>query len=344
MRSLGRGPLPLFFDEVQRLPDAGLFLKGLVDRRPGVAIYATGSSSFDLEARTRESLAGRAVRHLLLPFSLAELAPGMEAPGDPAGTRTAEVVERILVFGGYPAVVRAERPESELAALVESFVIRDASDRFKVRNVAAFRKVLDLAAGQIGNLVNFSEWASLAGVSNDTVAEYVRLLEETHVVRLIRPFIGGKRAELTSAPKIFFVDNGVRNLIFGGFAPSRGRADQGALWENLVLSEMLKYSNPILDSIRYWRSKAGAEVDFVFESRGSQVAVEVKAGDARDSLTRSARSFIDAYQPPFFLLVNARRLPTQRIGRTEVRFITPGDFHADFRPLCRFPGGQESGA
>lgn len=64
----------LYFEEVQRLPEAGLFLKGLVDRRTGLRIYATGSSSFDLEAATRESLAGRAQRHLLLPLSLAEAA------------------------------------------------------------------------------------------------------------------------------------------------------------------------------------------------------------------------------------------------------------------------------
>lgn len=339
LQSLARDPFPLFFDEVQRLSNAGIFIKGLVDHKSGLPIYATGSSSFDLESETRESLAGRATRHLLLPFSTAELAGDTAGPETPAELRLAKLIERHLVFGAYPSVVRADSPEHELATLVEAFVIRDASDRFKIRNAAAFRKVLELAASQAGNLANFSEWASLAGISGDTVSEYVRLLEETHIVRLVRPFIGGKRAEITSAPKVYFVDNGVRNLLFGGFAPPRGRPDQGALWENYIFSEMLKYTNPLLDSIRYWRSKGGAEVDFVVESRGLRVPVEVKAGDARGGLTRSARSFIDAYAPPLFLVVNSRKYAPQQSGRTEIRFLRPVDFFNSFREIISATAG-----
>jgi len=65
----------LFFEEIQHLPEAGLFLKGLVDLKPDVPIFATGSASYHLKSKTRESLAGRAVRHYLLPFGLAELSP-----------------------------------------------------------------------------------------------------------------------------------------------------------------------------------------------------------------------------------------------------------------------------
>jgi hypothetical protein len=75
-------------------------------------------------------------------------------------------------FSGYPTVFTSETPEFALTGLVESFVICDASDRFHVRNPAAFRKILELAASQIGNLCNYSEWAAVAGVSVETVREY----------------------------------------------------------------------------------------------------------------------------------------------------------------------------
>lgn len=69
-------PMPgLFFEEIQHLQEAGIFLKTLVDLKPGVPIYVTGSSSYHLRSKTRESLAGRASRHLLLPFGMAELWP-----------------------------------------------------------------------------------------------------------------------------------------------------------------------------------------------------------------------------------------------------------------------------
>lgn len=172
----------LFFEEVQALPEAGLFLKGLVDYRTGKQIYATGSSSFDLEAETRESLAGRARRHLLLPLSLSEIG----AAGQVAGERErrgaalrrfdlAAAVERALVFGSYPAVHGAARPPEELAALVESYIVRDASDRFRIRHLAALRKLLQLAASQVGNLCNFSEWGSRGSESRTPGARRFRL-------------------------------------------------------------------------------------------------------------------------------------------------------------------------
>lgn len=311
----------LFLEEVQRLPEAGLFLKGLVDRRAGLRIYATGSSSFDLEAATRESLAGRAQRHLLLPLSLAEA--GAALPGTPLAQEEglSRLVERMMVFGGYPTILTSKDPRQELASLVEAFVVRDASDRFRIRNTAALQKILELAASQTGNLVNLSEWAALSNVSNDTVAEYCRLLEETHLIRLVRPFVGGKRAEITSARKVFLVDNGIRNQLFGGFQPAADRPDRGALLENLVFAELAKTVHPLLDRLSTWRSKAGAEVDFVVEHQGRLLACEVKAGDSRGNLGRSARSFMDAYQPEQFLIVNRKETPEVEAGATRVRWL-----------------------
>ncbi len=312
----------LFFEEIQHLDEAGLFLKGLVDRRIGRQLFATGSSAFDLEARTRESLAGRARRHLLLPLSLEEVAATFEGPRLVREAELGREVERQAIFGSYPSVFASARPRDEIAGLVEALVVRDASDRFRVQHTAAFRKLLELAATQVGNLLNASEWASLVGVSNDTVADHVRLLEETHVLRLVRPFVGGKRAEVTSARKVYFLDNGVRNQLFGGFGPLSDRADRGALIENLAFAELAKSTNPLLDNLAFWRSKSGAEVDFIVQRRGRLLAVEVKAGDARGQISRSARSFIEAYTPEFFLIVGSEPYPTVTLGSTEVRYLS----------------------
>lgn len=311
----------LFFEEVQALENAGLFLKGLVDRRTGRPIYATGSSAFHLEAATRESLAGRAHRHLLLPYSLAEIAASL--PGNTALRllRLEEAIPSLALYGSYPRVHSSNEKGQELAELVEAFVVRDASDRFKIRRPDAFRRVLELAASQVGNLCNFSEWAALAQVSNDTVIDYCRLLEETHVLRLVRPFIGGKRAELTSMPKVFFLDNGIRNQLFGGFAAFADRGDRGALYENLVFTEIAKNTNLLLDSIHFWRSKSGAEVDFVVRRNDGILAIEAKAGDTRGQVSRSARSFAQAYAPNQLLVVHQGERSEQQLGETRVRFV-----------------------
>jgi hypothetical protein len=316
-------PVSLFFEEIQRLPEAGLFLKGMADRKIGVPIYATGSSSFDLESKTRESLAGRATRRLLLPFSLSEVSQTKKTTTPVLKNQfREEQLGRMLWAGGYPTAFLAGDPERELAALVEAFIIRDASDRFRIKNPVAFRKLLELAASQIGNLCNFSHWASITGISNDTVAEHVSLLEDTHILRLIRPFFGGKRAEIKSAPKVFFVDNGIRNIFFGGFQPLDTRSDRGQLIENFAFTEIIKVIHPLLDSVRYWRSKAGAEVDFVIEHQGRLAACEIKAGDPRERIPRSSLSFIEAYQPEMFVIVGNSEHPARKVGKTLVRFET----------------------
>ena len=283
-----------------------------------------------MEAETRESLAGRARRQLLLPFSVPEVAAASFEPTDAAGNRkgselqrveTAEIIERLMVVGGYPPVHLSSEPREELANLVESYVVRDASDRFRIRHIAALRKILELAASQVGNLCNFSEWGALAGISYDTVIEYCRILEETHIIRLLRPFVGGKRAELTKMPKIYFLDNGVRNQLFGGFGAARQRSDRGALVENLVFTELTKNLNPLLDTIRFWRSKSKAEVDFVIEHQGRLLACEVKVGDARGRISRSARSFLAAYRPQRLLIVHGGPPGNIEVEGTPVEFL-----------------------
>jgi len=222
------------------------------------------------------------------------------------GLRLDEAIGRMLLFGSYPAVHPLEDPRAEIAGLVESFVVRDASDRFRIQHVSALRKILRLAASQVGNLVNFSDWATIAGVSVDTVQDYCQILEDTHVLRFVRPFVGGKRAEITRAPKVFFLDNGIRNQIFGGFEARRDRPDAGTLFENLLFTELAKRLNPLLDGLHYWRSKSNAEIDFVIERQGRIIAIEAKSGRPHGPISRSARSFVSAYRPEALWIVHRR--------------------------------------
>lgn len=229
---------------------------------------------------------------------------------------------RICCYGaGYPEVVLHNDKERILARLVEAFVLRDASDLYQIRRPDAFRRLLSPAASQIGNMVNFSNWAETLAVSVNTVIEYVNLLGESHVVKLVYPFVGGKRAEITSTPKIFFLDNGLRNLLFGGFAHADGRADRGALTENLVLCELCKHTDPLLHTISFWRSTSGAEVDFVVRTQEKLLAVEVKAGPLkRPRVSRSLRSFVQAYHPDIALILNDTLVDSMEIEGRPVVF------------------------
>lgn len=299
---------PVLWEEAQHLDDAGLLLKGLIDLGVRNPLYVTGSSSYHLRARTRESLAGRAVRTMMHPLGLHELAACVEPQA--ALFRASVIRERALelaVWGGYPEVVTSPSKLDVLAHLLEAFIVRDASDLFKIKHLDAFRKLLILIAGQVGNLVNASEWAGHCGVARDTIQSYVDLLIETHVLHRVSPFAGGKRAEVTHQPKVYFCDNGVLNVVARRFTPFDERADRGALFESFVGAEIRKHLDLLhpMDALRYWRSTSKAEVDFVVERLDGLVAFECKATALRrPKLSRSARSFIDAYRPRRFTVVN----------------------------------------
>jgi predicted AAA+ superfamily ATPase len=315
----------LLFEEVQHLGEAPLFIKGLVDLDKKRRIIATGNSSFELGARTRESLAGRARRIQLLPFSLQEVGSVVPAGLAPAirDLRLRDLWEKLVVTGGYPEPWFDPAPAAALRYLVEAFVLKDTSDLHKIERPSVFRKLLELAAADIGNLVNLTDWAALAQASRNTVGRYLEIAEEAHVLRLVPPFAGGKRSEVTGTPKVFFLDNGLRNAVFGGFKASLERSDRGALWENAVFNELAKRLE-LLDEIRFWRSKSGAEVDFVIQRGERMVAIEVKAAElARPLVSRGTHSFLEAYRPACLGVVNASlRLDTVEEG-VPVRFVRP---------------------
>ncbi len=313
----------VFIDEAQRLPEAGTFVKGLIDAKRGLNVIVTGSSAFHLQARTRESLAGRAVRSLLLPFSLGELAAQEPTPLPlVVRERAARAYERQQLIGSYPAVWT--RPDSEriLSDLIEAFVIRDASDRFRIQRPDAFRGLLQLAAGQVGQMVNLSEWAGILGIAASTVREYLHLLEESWILKLLPAFAGGRRREITSAARVHFYDMGIRNMLLGaaGLDLAR-RPDRGALAEGWVFSELAK-TLPQGWLLYYWRAKGGAEMDFVITRGERLIGVEVKAA-GRAGLSRSTRSFIDAYTPECVVLAGGLDVePTEtRHGETVIRTI-----------------------
>ncbi|HBZ57208.1 MAG TPA: hypothetical protein DEO88_17540 [Syntrophobacteraceae bacterium] len=318
----------LFLDEAQHLTDAGLFVKGLVDSRLNIPILVTGSSSFHLMSKTRESLAGRADRLRLLPFSLHELM-GRDNFVNPVAARSLSesIFRRQMIHGGYPAIYLVPMDQDRLrllSDLTEALILRDASDLFRIKRVDVFRKLLTLLAGQTGSLVNYSELASICHADAATIHAYVEILEESHIVKVVRPFAGGKRRELTTASKVFFIDIGIRNQLLNAFTMDISlRTDKGALMENWAFSELYKRM-PLTSAIYFWRSKGGGEVDFVVEHSGRIMAMETKAAALdRPRLSRSARSFIAAYKPEKFMVLNRSLEATLTLDDFSIDFLTP---------------------
>ena len=176
--------------------------------------------------------------------------------------------------------------------------------------------------------MNLSELASICSVDVGTVSAFIEILSEGHIVERIQPFAGGRRREITGTPKIFFIDNGIRNQLLNNFSQDLDlRTDKGQILENWVFTEIHKVL-PLLSSLKFWRSKAKAEVDFVIEHANRVYALEVKfASLARPKLSRSAWSFVSAYKPKKFAVLNMSLEQRALVKDVEVDFLTPYSLH-----------------
>ena len=196
----------------------------------------------------------------------------------------------------------------------------------KIKNAISFNKLVSLLAAQTGKLLNINQLAMDTAVDVKTLNHYLDILENTFIIKLIKPFFTNFKKELIKMPKIYFLDNGIRNFALSRFDDLEKRVDKGELFENLVAGELLKMIK-LPHSLHYWRSLQKAEVDFVVrKGDGEIIPIEVKAQKMdKIIISRSYRSFLSKYNPRKALLVNYNMKKKQKIGKTNLDILTIAD-------------------
>lgn len=328
----------VFVDEAQKAKEAGVFFKGVYDSDLPVKLILTGSSSLEIRSKIHESLTGRKRVFHLLPFSFLEILNYRNSELYNLVVSRKKIfaydLEKILnlffdysVFGGYPQTVLVEDDEEKTEYLKEifnSYIEKDIIGFLRIENESNFSKLVKLLAAQIGSLINVAELSSLVNTDRYTIGRYLLNLEKTFVVYNLKPFFSNPRQELVKASKIYFIDNGLRNLSLENFnKPFAGRQDKGALLENAVLKELLLLKHLKNFNLKFWRSKQKAEVDFIIEQGIDILPIEIKSNLSSAKLEASLLGFISRYQPKKALVVNLGYRGVKKIGKTEVFFIYP---------------------
>ena len=281
----------LFIDEAQRIPDIGINLKIIFDNMPGMKILVTGSSSFELANQVKEPLTGRTATLKLMPLSLQEIKQN---------TNIFDIQQRLeefMIFGLYPEITHysnASEKEKYMTELSSSYLYKDVLELSNIRNSSKISSLLKLLAFQIGKEVSLNEIGQSLGMSQETVSSYIDLLEKSFIVFRLSGFSRNLRKEVGKRDKIYFWDLGVRNCIIQNFASLTIRNDVGEMWENLMVTERIKYlSNNQLNANSYfWRTYTGAEIDYVEEKNGELFAYEIKYSKARK---KAPQTWIENY-------------------------------------------------
>jgi uncharacterized protein len=289
----------LFVDEAQKVPNIGINLKLIVDTIQEVAVFVTGSSSFDLRNKIGEPLVGRARYYYLYPLAL------METGADDY-LKQKEMLEEQLIYGFYPQVYSAETIEQkriELESIRDGYLLRDILELDNLKDRLFIFNLLRLIAFRIGKDISYSELASNLNVNKRTVMRYLELLEKSFVVFSHNGFSRNLRKEYSKSPRYYFWDNGILNSLISNYNRLGLRDDIGRLWENYCISERIKYQKykKISSNNYFWRTYDKKEIDMIEEREGKLYAYECKYSKKS---ARPPRDFVDSYPGSEFSVIN----------------------------------------
>lgn len=280
----------LLLDEFQFIQGISTMLKLLTDKYDDLRILCSGSSSLDILQNIEESLAGRVrvIEVLSLSFSeyllfkdekLWKLQQELQDGNDEALVAPLQqVYEEYLIYGGLPRTALTNNPQEKVELLndiYQTYLLNDVRHYIANEHFVGFNKLLRLLAVQIGNLVNVNDLSRESGLPYARCEEYIYLLQKMYIIKLVEPFFTNKRKVIGKMNKVYFCDLGLRNIIYNSFNEIGFRTDNGALFENYVLLELWR-NRQASDTIYFYRTQNGTEVDYVLNGALRKLAVECK--------------------------------------------------------------------
>ena len=268
----------VLIDEVQRIPALLDGIQAIVDGHPRrFRFLLSGSSGRKLRRGHANLLPGRIVLHHLHPLLAREMGADFN-------------LSRVLAHGSLPGIYANADPESRSSTLrsyVDAYLREEVQAEALVRDIGGYARLLDLAAASSGRIINLHALSRDAAIGYETARRYLDVLEDTLILFRIPAWSGSDRASLVAHPKVLLFDIGVRNAILRRPLDRPLDDERGLLLEHLVGLELRRREGSIWPEARvqHFRTRRGAEVDFVLSVGRELWAIEVKGSrhvDARD--------------------------------------------------------------
>lgn len=202
-----------------------------------VDVYVTGSNSKMLSKDIDTNFADRGFQIRLRPFSFAEYCEARNLEDKAAA------LADYLVWGGMPVAVAEDDPKARaryLESLFDEVYASDISKRYRLRDDYVLMRLIEVLSSATGSLTNphrlrnSLESVLKARLSDHTVANYIKFLEDAFLFSEARRWdVRGKRY-LDFPLKYYSEDPGLRNarLGFRDIEPSH-------MLENVIYNELL---------------------------------------------------------------------------------------------------------
>ena len=264
----------VIFDEAQNIPELFNYIQVVSDELKTNGQYIlSGSQSFMLNNHISQSLAGRVSVNNLFPFDITELNQFLDLD-----------VKKTIIKGFYPRLHDQKiEPDDFYPSYLQTYIERDIRTLKSVENLQNFSRFLGLCAGRTGQILNLTSLANDAGIAVNTVKSWLSLLEASYIIFLLQPYFNNFSKRIIKSPKIYFYDTGVASSLLRITNPEVLKTHYlyGALFENLVISEIIKCQAHTgkRPSAFYWRESNGTEIDCIVDKGNNEIiAIEIKGG------------------------------------------------------------------
>jgi len=277
----------VFIDEFQYIENASKIFKAIYDSKHKIKIYCSGSSSIEIHKHIKESLAGRKFIFRIFPLQLEEIQK----------SRKKLSLETYLQYGGLPRLTQTDSPHRKhkiLDELLSSYILKDIKALIKEENIRAFNHLLYLLAQNQGSTISMTNLANQVNMSVKAISRYLDILEETYVNYRIYSYSNNLGNELKKSCKCYLYDVGIRNALLKDFSKIHERKDKGIIYESFVFLSLLPHLEPNMD-IKFWRTKDGDEVDFIFLKDRQPTPIEVKSALTKAAVPKGLKRFILRY-------------------------------------------------
>ncbi|MCP3659596.1 MAG: ATP-binding protein [Bacteroidetes bacterium] len=264
----------IIFDEIQNVPDLFSYIQVEVDENKIKGQFIlTGSQNFSLLDKISQSLAGRTFIYELLPLSISEL----------SNTKYFEKEYKKHLFKGFYPKIYDENLESRkwLESYIKTYIERDLREITQVKDLGIFYLFLKLCAGRIGQLINYNSLSNEIGVSNNTIKQWLGILERSYIIYTLRPYYNNFNKRIIKCPKLYFYDTGLACYLLEitDYKQLDFHFMKGSLFENYIISDIIKnnYNAGYSPNIYFWRDSNGNEIDCLEEKNGKIRAIEIKS-------------------------------------------------------------------
>lgn len=285
----------IIIDEVQRYPELLSYIQGFVDEKKiHGQIILTGSHQLQLHEAISQSLAGRTGILRLLPLSIQELKD--------ANIDISDSADDFMLRGFFPKLYVSDiNPSKYYQDYVSTYIERDVRKMVNVKDLGQFQDFLRLVAGRIGQLLNYDSLGNDLGISNQTVTQWISILEASYIAIKLRPYFENFGKRIIKSSKLYFTDPGLACYLLGIETAAQLARDplRGNIYENMVVMELVKqrYNLGKEHNLYFMRDSHNNEIDVIYKQANNLVPIEIKAAKTFNPDFLKGLKYLDKIQP-----------------------------------------------